>query len=50
MKATQTQTAQTQQKIDEVDRQLAANPANPQLKNDKAILVSFLSFLKNKNK
>lgn len=42
------QIEETLKKIEDIDKQLAANPENKQLKIDRAVLVSKVDFLKNK--
>ena len=48
MKTKQEQIQETQKKIEDIDKQLVADPENQQLKKDKVILQEFITFLKNK--
>ena len=48
MKTKDKQIEETLKKVEDIDKRLAANPEIKELKNEKAILLSKIDFLKNK--
>ena len=49
MKTKEQQIEETLKKIEDIDKQLVADPENQQLKKDKAILAELITFLKTRN-